>query len=75
MKLSYSELLLIFLSVLSLIDLIKFYISKKYNKEIFNILEGLGANYRTDFKIKMLVEKMLVLMQIVWIIFKLLNRG
>lgn len=75
MELSYSELLLIFLSVLSLADLIRFYISKRNYKEIFDMLNGLGANYRTDFKIKILIEKLLVLMEIVWIIFRLLNRG
>lgn len=75
MNLSYLELLLISLSILSLADLIRFYISKKYNKEVFDILEKLGTEYKTEFKIKMIVEKLLILMSIVWIVFRLLNRG
>lgn len=74
MRLSYLELLLIFMSILSILDLIRFYISKKCNKTIFDMLEVLGADYKTDFKIRMLVEKCLIIMFIVWIIFKLINR-
>lgn len=74
MRLSYLELLLVFMSILSILDLIRFYISKKCNKTIFDMLEVLGADYKTDFKIRMLVEKCLIIMFIVWIIFKLINR-
>lgn len=74
MRLSYLELLLIFMSILSILDLIRFYISKKCNKTIFDMLEVLGADYKTDFKIRMLVEKCLIIMFIVWIVFKLINR-
>ncbi|WP_304393192.1 hypothetical protein [uncultured Clostridium sp.] len=73
MNLDYFELLLIILSVLSTLDLFRFYISRRFNKDIFNLLEGLGADYKTEFKIKIIIEKLFVLMGIVWVLFKILN--
>lgn len=66
----FYELLILVFGCLSALDLIRWKITKKANEGIISMLEILG-DYKTSFKIKQVVEKILVLVCIVYLIWKL----
>lgn len=66
----FYEVLILVFGCLSALDLIRWTITKKMNENLVSMLEVLGG-YNTSFLIKQIVEKVLILICIVWIIWKL----
>lgn len=66
----FYELLILVFGCLSLLDLIRWKITELTNKNVVSILEVLGG-YKTSFIVKQIIEKLLVVVCIIWIIWKL----
>lgn len=67
----FLELLLVISATISIIDLLHMFIVKTLNKELFDFIDAFGS-YKTNYYLRYTIEKIIVFIDIVWIIYKLL---
>lgn len=66
----FYELLILVFGCISLIDLIKDFIIEKTNSDLFALI-GLLGSYKTSYLFKQMVEKLLVIICIVYLVWKI----